>query len=82
MELIDEEDYNNLYWETNMFLQNEELELDSFRFDEPISSYFGLSPGDGVASSLVTSKNTVSERNRRKRLDDSLFALRAVRLPR
>ncbi|KAI3965095.1 hypothetical protein MKX01_014026, partial [Papaver californicum] len=78
MVLIDEEDYDNIFWETNLFLQNEELELDSCGFDEPIFSYFGSSPADGAPSSLVTSKNIVSERKRRRRLNDSLFALRAV----
>ncbi|RZC76531.1 hypothetical protein C5167_000656 [Papaver somniferum] len=79
MELIDEEeDYNKLYWETNLFLQNDELQLDSWGLDEPISRYFGSSSPDGAASPLVTAKNIVSERNRRKKLNDSLFALRAV----
>ncbi|RZC56736.1 hypothetical protein C5167_015585 [Papaver somniferum] len=75
MDLIDEEDYK-LYWETKMFLQNEELELDSWGFDEPISGYYDSSSPDGAAS--VTGKNIVSERNRRKKLNDRLFALRAV----
>ncbi|KAI3884784.1 hypothetical protein MKW92_019562 [Papaver armeniacum] len=77
MDLIDEEDYK-LYWETKMFLQNEELELDSWGFDEPISAYYDSSSPDGAASSSVTAKNIVSERNRRKKLNDRLFALRAV----
>ncbi|KAI3929170.1 hypothetical protein MKX01_006406, partial [Papaver californicum] len=77
MDLIDEEDYK-LYWETKMFLQNEELELDSWGFDEPISGYYDSSSPDGAASSSVTAKNIVSERNRRKKLNDRLFALRAV----
>ncbi|MCL7046436.1 hypothetical protein MKW94_021107 [Papaver nudicaule] len=77
MELIDEEDYN-LYWETRMFFQNEELELDSWGFDEPISGYYDSSSPDGAASSPVAAKNIVSERNRRKKLNDRLFALRAV----
>ncbi|OVA07532.1 Myc-type [Macleaya cordata] len=69
-----EEDYN-LYWETKMFLQNEEL--DSWGFDEPISGYYDSSSPDGAASS-ATAKNILSERNRRKKLNDRLFALRAV----
>ncbi|KAI3924728.1 hypothetical protein MKX01_018784 [Papaver californicum] len=77
MDLIDEEDYK-LYWETKMFLQNEELELDSWGFDEPISGYYDSSSPDGAASPSVTAKNIVSERNRRKKLNDRLFALRAV----
>ncbi|KAI3896014.1 hypothetical protein MKW92_017977, partial [Papaver armeniacum] len=79
MELIDEEeDYNKLYWETDLFLQSEELPLDSWGLDEPISSYFGPSSPDGAALPLVTAKHIVSERNRRKKLNDRLCALRAV----
>ncbi|KAI3879672.1 hypothetical protein MKX03_011998, partial [Papaver bracteatum] len=78
MELIDEEDYNKLYWQTDLFLQSEELLLDSRGLDEPISSYFGPSSPDGAALPLVTAKHVVSERKRRKKLNDSLFALRAV----
>ncbi|XP_009760781.1 transcription factor bHLH35 isoform X2 [Nicotiana tabacum] len=72
MENIGDE-YKN-YWETNMFLQNEEL--DSY-FDEAISAYYDSSSPDGAQSSLA-SKNIVSERNRRKKLNERLFALRAV----
>ncbi|KAF3651703.1 Transcription factor bHLH35 [Capsicum annuum] len=67
------EDYNN-YWETTMFLQSEEL--DSY-FDEAISSYYDSSSPDGAQSSMA-SKNIVSERNRRKKVNERLFALRAV----
>ncbi|OIT39661.1 PREDICTED: transcription factor bHLH35 isoform X1 [Nicotiana attenuata] len=73
MENIGDE-YKN-YWETNMFLQNEEL--DSSYFDEAISAYYDSSSPDGAQSSLA-SKNIVSERNRRKKLNERLFALRAV----
>ncbi|XLS45236.1 hypothetical protein HN51_002101 [Arachis hypogaea] len=55
------EDYKN-YWETNMFLQTQELD----------------SSPDGGASSAPSNKNIVSERNRRKKLNERLFALRAV----
>ncbi|XP_059291856.1 transcription factor bHLH35 isoform X1 [Lycium ferocissimum] len=72
MENIGDE-YKN-YWETNMFLQSEEL--DSSYFDE-ISAYYDSSSPDGAQSSMA-SKNIVSERNRRKKLNDRLFALRAV----
>ncbi|XP_055822419.1 transcription factor bHLH35-like isoform X2 [Solanum dulcamara] len=72
MENIGEE-YNN-YWETTMFLQSEEL--DSY-FDEPISSYYDSSSPDGAQSSMQ-SKNILSERNRRKKLNERLFALRSV----
>ncbi|KAB1200252.1 Transcription factor bHLH35 [Morella rubra] len=65
----------NHYWETNMFLQNEEL--DSWGLDEAISGYYDSSSPDGAASSAA-SKNIVSERNRRKKLNERLFALRAV----
>ncbi|XP_058068133.1 transcription factor bHLH35-like [Magnolia sinica] len=72
MENYDEE--YNLYWETKMFFQNEEL--DSWGWDETIGYYDSSSP-DGAASS-ATAKNIVSERNRRKKLNERLFALRAV----
>ncbi|XP_054821065.1 transcription factor bHLH35-like isoform X2 [Prosopis cineraria] len=64
------------YWETQMFYQTEEL--DSWGLDEPISGYYDSSSPDGGASSSAASKNIVSERNRRKKLNDRLFALRAV----
>ncbi|CAB4262095.1 unnamed protein product [Prunus armeniaca] len=63
------------YWETSMFLQNEEL--DSWGLDEAFSGYYDSSSPDGGASSMA-SKNIVSERNRRKKLNERLFALRAV----
>ncbi|PRQ37134.1 putative transcription factor bHLH family [Rosa chinensis] len=63
------------YWETNMFLQTEEL--DSWGLDEAFSGYYDSSSPDGAASSMA-SKNIVSERNRRKKLNERLFALRAV----
>ncbi|XP_057429098.1 transcription factor bHLH35 [Lotus japonicus] len=62
------------YWETNMFLQTQEL--DSWGLDEALSYYDSSSP-DGAASSAA-SKNIVSERNRRKKLNERLFALRSV----
>ncbi|GAB4853513.1 hypothetical protein Ancab_017704 [Ancistrocladus abbreviatus] len=68
-------DEYKLYWETNMFLHGEEL--DSWGFDEALSAYNDSSSPDGGASS-TTSKNIVSERNRRRKLNESLFALRAV----
>ncbi|KAJ7979397.1 Transcription factor bHLH35 [Quillaja saponaria] len=64
------------YWETNMFLQTEEL--DSWGLDEAFSGYYDSSSPDGAASSAASSKNIVSERNRRKKLNERLFALRAV----
>ncbi|KAI3447334.1 hypothetical protein Pfo_003999 [Paulownia fortunei] len=68
MENIDDE-YRN-YWETNMFLQTEEL-------DSSISVYYDSSSPDGMQSSMA-SKNIVSERNRRKKLNERLYALRSV----
>ncbi|KAK6156679.1 hypothetical protein DH2020_010927 [Rehmannia glutinosa] len=75
MENIDDE-YRN-YWETNMFLQTEEL--DSF-FDEAISTYYDYdsSSPDGMQSSSMASKNIVTERNRRKKLNEMIYALRSV----
>lgn len=74
MENIGEE-YKH-YWETNMFLQTEEL--DSWGLDEAFSGYYDSSSPDGAATSSAASKNIVSERNRRKKLNERLFALRAV----
>ncbi|KAF3452749.1 hypothetical protein FNV43_RR03182 [Rhamnella rubrinervis] len=68
------EEYKH-YWETNMFLHTEDL--DSWGLDEAFSVYYDSSSPDGAASS-VASKNIVSERNRRKKLNERLFALRAV----
>ncbi|XP_021634034.1 transcription factor bHLH35 isoform X3 [Manihot esculenta] len=68
------DEYQN-YWETKMFFQNEEL--DSWAMDEAFSGYYDSSSPDGAASSAA-SKNIVSERNRRKKLNERLFALRAV----
>ncbi|KAG2692004.1 hypothetical protein I3760_08G032700 [Carya illinoinensis] len=70
----DYKQYKN-YWETSMFYQSEEF--DSWGLDEAFSGYYDSSSPDGAASSAA-SKNIVSERNRRKKLNDRLFALRAV----
>ncbi|XP_048447862.1 transcription factor bHLH35 isoform X1 [Pyrus x bretschneideri] len=69
------DEYKN-YWETNMFLQTEELDS-SWGLDEAFSGYYDSSSPDGAAS-FMASKNIVSERNRRKKLNERLFALRAV----
>ncbi|KAK7388147.1 hypothetical protein VNO78_22954 [Psophocarpus tetragonolobus] len=70
------EEYKH-YWETNMFFQNEEL--DSWAMDEAaFSGYYDSSSPDGTGASSLATKNIVSERNRRKRLNERLFALRAV----
>ncbi|XVF47612.1 hypothetical protein PTKIN_Ptkin03bG0124000 [Pterospermum kingtungense] len=71
MENIGDE-YRN-YWETKYFYENEEY---SWGIDE-FSGYYDSSSPDGAASSAA-SKNIVSERNRRKKLNERLFALRAV----
>ncbi|XVF69908.1 hypothetical protein PTKIN_Ptkin11bG0118800 [Pterospermum kingtungense] len=71
MENIGDE-YKN-YWETKFFYENEEY---SWGIDE-FSGYYDSSSPDGAASSAA-SKNIVSERNRRKKLNERLFALRAV----
>ncbi|CAH9095066.1 unnamed protein product [Cuscuta epithymum] len=78
MEMIGEE-YEH-YWETHTFLQSEELD----RYLEDGScipsaaaaagAYYDSSSPEGSAAS----KNIVSERNRRKKLNERLFALRAV----
>lgn len=49
----------------------------SWGLDEAFSGYYDSSSPDGAASSMA-SKNIVSERNRRKKLNERLFALRAV----
>ncbi|KZV15660.1 hypothetical protein F511_33084 [Dorcoceras hygrometricum] len=67
------DDANKHYWE-NMYLQNEELES---YFDEVLSAYYDSSSPDGIQSSLA-SKNIASERNRRKKLNERLYALRSV----
>ncbi|XP_075474546.1 transcription factor bHLH35-like [Primulina tabacum] len=72
MENFDDEQYKH-YWE-NMYLQNEELES---YFDEVLSMYYDSSSPDGIHSSLA-SKNIASERNRRKKLNERLYALRSV----
>ncbi|GKV00313.1 hypothetical protein SLEP1_g13022 [Rubroshorea leprosula] len=66
------EEYTN-YWETKYFYENEEY---GWAMDE-FSGYYDSSSPDGAASS-TTSKNIVSERNRRRKLNERLFALRAV----
>ncbi|XP_047149366.1 transcription factor bHLH35-like [Vigna umbellata] len=74
MENIGEE-YKH-YWETTMFLQTQELDS-NWGFEEAFSGYYDSSSPDGAASSAA-SKNIVSERNRRKKLNERLFALRSV----
>ncbi|XWS71004.1 hypothetical protein CRYUN_Cryun03dG0099700 [Craigia yunnanensis] len=65
------DEYKN-YWETKYFLENEE-----YSWADEFSGYYDSSSPDGAASSAA-SKNIVSERKRRKKLNERLFALRAV----
>ncbi|KAL5699605.1 hypothetical protein ACHQM5_030485 [Ranunculus cassubicifolius] len=69
-----DEDYKQ-YWETKMFLQTEEL--DSLGWDDAFSGYYDSSSPDGAPNSIAA-KNIISERNRRKKLNERLFALRSV----
>nr|WEJ67765.1 bHLH35 [Lilium brownii var. viridulum] len=72
-------DYN-LYWETKRFLETEEL--DSWAFENISSAYYDSSSPDngGGSSSCVTNEksNIVMERNRRRKLNEKLYALRSV----
>ncbi|CAH8302960.1 unnamed protein product [Eruca vesicaria subsp. sativa] len=76
MEDLDDE-YKN-YWETTMFFQNQELEFESWPLEEAFSGSGDSSSPDGAATSPASSKNVVSERNRRQKLNQRLFALRSV----
>ncbi|XP_010539408.1 PREDICTED: transcription factor bHLH35-like [Tarenaya hassleriana] len=75
MENIDEECNN--YWESTTFFQNEELEYNSWPLDEAVYGSYDSSSPEGAASSPA-SKNILSERNRRRKLNQRLFALRSV----
>ncbi|KAK9137573.1 hypothetical protein Sjap_008167 [Stephania japonica] len=66
-------DYRNLL--ENMLLQTEDI--DGFGLDDSFSAYYSSSSPDEAASS-VAAKNIISERNRWKKLNDRLFALRSV----
>ncbi|KFK34607.1 hypothetical protein AALP_AA5G167500 [Arabis alpina] len=72
-----EDEYKN-YWETTMFFHNQELEFDSWPLEEAFSGSGESSSPDGTAMSPASSKNVVSERNRRQKLNQRLFALRSV----
>ncbi|KAF9662959.1 hypothetical protein SADUNF_Sadunf18G0108400 [Salix dunnii] len=61
------------YWEMANMSWNDEL--NSWEMDQASSQIYDSSSPDGAASALA-SRNTVSERNRRKKLNDKLFALR------
>ncbi|KAK9099778.1 hypothetical protein Scep_023208 [Stephania cephalantha] len=68
-----DDDYMNLL--ENMLSQTEDI--DSLEWDDSFSTYYSSSSPDEAASSMAA-KNIISERNRRKKLNDRLFALRAV----
>ncbi|CAK7345712.1 unnamed protein product [Dovyalis caffra] len=69
------EEYQN-YWETNKFL-NEELNYSWATEDLQFNlGYHDSSLPDGAASSTIAPKAVVSERNKRKKLNDKLLALR------
>ncbi|KAI0512442.1 hypothetical protein KFK09_013081 [Dendrobium nobile] len=72
-------DYDN-YWDTKLFWDGEELNSWG-GLDEPFSSYDSSSPECAISptsSSSAAAKNIVMERNRRKKLNDRLYALRSV----
>nr|GEV77607.1 transcription factor bHLH35-like [Tanacetum cinerariifolium] len=68
------ENITDVNWES--ILQTESYSWGGL--EETFSGYYDSSSPDGGQSSSPASKNIVSERNRRKKLNDRLFALRAV----
>ncbi|XP_042410872.1 transcription factor bHLH35-like [Zingiber officinale] len=78
----------DFYWETKRFVDFEELE--SWGLEEAVSAgYYGSSSPDGVSSPTPArepppatapppAKTIAMERNRRKKLDDKLYALRSI----
>ncbi|KAB2026988.1 hypothetical protein E1A91_D05G002500v1 [Gossypium mustelinum] len=76
MENVSEE-YNQNIWEPNYVFENEEYS--SWAMDELYDNDCSSSPDGAPASaSLSNSNNILSERNRRKKLNQRLFALRAL----
>ncbi|XP_016690212.1 transcription factor bHLH35 isoform X1 [Gossypium hirsutum] len=76
MENVSEE-YNQNIWEPNYVFENEEYS--SWAMDELYDNDCSSSPDGATASaSLSNSNNILSERNRRKKLNQRLFALRAL----
>ncbi|KAL1547923.1 transcription factor bHLH35-like [Salvia divinorum] len=63
------------YWHNN-FIQTEEL--GSYFEDMSVGGYYDSSSPEGGIDQSAASKNIVSERNRRKKLNERLYALRAV----
>ncbi|MFQ6638254.1 hypothetical protein Gotur_016965 [Gossypium turneri] len=75
MENVSEE-YNQNIWEPNYVFENEEY---SWAMDELYDNDCSSSPDGAPASaSLSNSNNILSERNRRKKLNQRLFAVRAL----
>ncbi|CAN1165656.1 Transcription factor bHLH35 [Linum perenne] len=73
----EEEDDYHYYWESKSFLHK--FSSSSAPMDEAFSGYYDSSSSpDGGGASSAASKNIVSERNRRKMLNERMFALRAV----
>ncbi|KAJ3696499.1 hypothetical protein LUZ61_000204 [Rhynchospora tenuis] len=79
------------YWETKMFLENEELDSMYGSLEDALSSHYDSSSPDGTTSSIAggiaspsapasatTNKSIILERNRRKKLNEKLYALRSV----
>ncbi|XP_008811438.2 transcription factor bHLH35 isoform X1 [Phoenix dactylifera] len=66
----------NFYWETKRFFESEELDS-GWGLDEALSGYYDSSSPENAASS-VAAKNIVMERNRRRKLNERLYALRSV----
>ncbi|KAL8208654.1 hypothetical protein R6Q57_008066 [Mikania cordata] len=84
-------DMNQAYWDSFFQTEDYSFEFPLFKslirdliwpysrggLEENVSGYYDSSSPDG-SQSATASKNIVSERNRRKKLNDRLFALRAV----
>lgn len=74
------DDYKICWPSPNLILPPDE-DLDSYFETMSVGGYYDSSSPDGgqdQSSSAASSKNIVSERNRRKKLNDRLYALRAV----
>ncbi|KAG0468441.1 hypothetical protein HPP92_017769 [Vanilla planifolia] len=66
-------EYDN-YWDTKLFFDDDELNSWG-GLEDTLPSYDSSSP---EAASSSTARNIVMERNRRKKLNDRLYALRSV----
>ncbi|XP_074580416.1 transcription factor bHLH35-like [Curcuma longa] len=70
---------NSLYWETKCLMDFGELESWGFEEAVPGGYYGSTSSPEGASSSVpATPKNIAMERNRRKKFDDKLYALRSI----